>query len=102
MGADFYEDSPLDKPKDPADRPPSLRRSFSRLTTESPKVSLSTKRRCSVGSVLFGIESSAPQKSDFFGDKHGADAKSKATSAFGKRKWADYRPTDQGVPAQLG
>jgi hypothetical protein len=65
------------------------------------------------GSLLFGIESSAPLRKDLFGGTHSAAAKSKDTSAFGRRKWRDFRkngrvtgqppaPICLKVPAELG
>lgn len=55
-----------------------------------------------VDGLLLGIECSAPLKEDCFGNAHGVDAKSKEVSAFGKRKWRDYRGEDEDVPANLG
>jgi hypothetical protein len=66
-----------------------------------------------LGSLLFGIENSAPLKEDLFGGTHGTSAKSKETSAFGRRKWRDFRkngrvtgqppaPVCLKVPAELG
>lgn len=55
-----------------------------------------------ISSLLIGIESSAPMKEDLFGGMHGPDAKSKSTSAFGKRKWRDYVGTGVDIPAHLG
>lgn len=52
--------------------------------------------------LLFGVESSAPLKDDLFGNTHSVEAKSKDTSAFGKRKWRDYRKGGQEVPGDLG
>uniref|UniRef100_A0A7S2PGM2 Uncharacterized protein n=1 Tax=Zooxanthella nutricula TaxID=1333877 RepID=A0A7S2PGM2_9DINO len=52
--------------------------------------------------MLVGIESSAPLKEDVFGAQHATDGKSKEISAFGKRKWRDYRKGGQEVPAELG
>jgi len=57
------------------------------------------KRICT---LLMGIEASAPLKEDFFGEAHTASGVSKAISAFGKRKWRDYRKGGQDVPADLG
>lgn len=68
----------------------------------------------SIGSLLFGIENSAPLKEDLFGGTHNASAKSKDVSAFGRRKWRDFRRHGQRlvgqwpappfckVPAELG
>lgn len=61
-----------------------------------------TRETKNVSALLIGIESSAPMKDDAFGQKHTADAKSKATSAFGKRKWCDYGNGGQDVPAKKG
>jgi hypothetical protein len=55
-----------------------------------------------VSAVLIGIEGSAPMKGNFFGQKHSIDATSNELSAFGKRKWRDYRATGQAVPAEKG
>ena len=41
-------------------------------------------------------------KQSFFGQKHTHEATSNRFSAFGKRKWRDYRATRQGVPAEMG
>merc|ERR1712194_861056 len=41
-------------------------------------------------------------KDDLWGHTHGANATSKSVSAFGKRKWRDYRRGGQDVPADLG
>jgi len=55
-----------------------------------------------VNALLLGIECSAPMKEDFFGSTHLPNAKSKSFSAFGKRKWRDFRKGGQEVPADLG
>lgn len=55
-----------------------------------------------VDGLLLGIECSAPMKEDCFGGSHAVDAKSKDTSAFGKRKWRDYRGGDEEMPGNLG
>lgn len=55
-----------------------------------------------IGGLLIGIEGSAPGKESFFSGKHNASAKSQEFSAFGKRKWADYRKGGEDVPADLG
>lgn len=55
-----------------------------------------------VASILLGIEAAAPLKEDFFGKEHGPSAKSKDRSAFGKRKWRDFRRGGMKVPADLG
>jgi len=55
-----------------------------------------------ISSLLIGIECSAPLKEDLFGSSHGASATSKELSAFGKRKWRDYRKGGLEVPADLG
>lgn len=55
-----------------------------------------------VSSLLVGIEGSAPFKEDCFDNIHMPDGKSKEISAFGKRKWRDYRRGGQDVPADLG
>jgi len=44
-----------------------------------------------INSLLVGIECSAPMKEDLWGNSHTPDAKPKEISAFGKRKWRDYR-----------
>jgi hypothetical protein len=83
-------------------RPPEA---ATRLRLESKDVAL--------GSLLFGVERSAPLKEDLFGGTHGTNAKSKETSAFGRRKWRDFRrggrvrgqhpaPARLKVPADLG
>jgi hypothetical protein len=70
-------------------------------------------RDVALGSLLFGVESSAPLKEDLLGGAHGPSAKSKNTSAFGRRKWRDFRrggrvrgqhpaPARLKVPAELG
>jgi hypothetical protein len=53
-------------------------------------------------SLLVGIESCAPWKDDLFGGSHGTSGRSKDISAFGKRKWRDFRRSGQEVPADLG
>jgi hypothetical protein len=55
-----------------------------------------------IDGLLLGIEGSAPLKDDCFGNSHSVDAKSKEVSAFGKRKWRDYRRGEEEVPADLG
>lgn len=55
-----------------------------------------------VSSILLGIENSAPQKESFFCPKHTAAAKKHKTSAFGTRKWKDYRKGGLKVPADTG
>jgi CRP-like cAMP-binding protein len=55
-----------------------------------------------LSALLIGIEGSAPMKQNFFGMKHTVEATSNRLSAFGKRKWRDYRATGQGVPAEMG
>mmetsp|Transcript_70575 Transcript_70575/g.204536 ORF Transcript_70575/g.204536 Transcript_70575/m.204536 type:complete len:1547 (-) Transcript_70575:129-4769(-) len=55
-----------------------------------------------VSALLVGIEGSAPFKEDCFDNLHTPDGKSKEISAFGKRKWRDYRKGGQDVPADLG
>lgn len=55
-----------------------------------------------IGALLIGIEGSAPMKDDLFGNTHSPDATSKGVSAWGKRKWRDYRSGGQDVPADLG
>merc|ERR1712083_1126030 len=47
-------------------------------------------------------ESSAPLKHDLLGQAHNPDGISKEVSAFGKRKWRDYRTGGQDVPADIG
>jgi len=56
----------------------------------------------SISTVLIGIEGSAPGKRNFFSKRHGVRAKSQELSAFGKRKWRDYRAGGQEVPADIG
>jgi hypothetical protein len=63
------------------------------------RLSWATQR---VDGLLLGIECSAPLKDDAFGNSHSVDAKSKEVSAFGKRKWRDYRRGEEEVPADLG
>jgi hypothetical protein len=55
-----------------------------------------------VGSMLIGIESSAPLKTDFFGKKHGLDGASKILSAFGKQKWRNYELSGLCIPKAQG
>jgi len=56
-----------------------------------------------VASLLIGIENSAPMKEDALsGSKHTAAAKSKEYSAFGRRKWRDFRKGGLKVPAENG
>lgn len=55
-----------------------------------------------IGSLLFGLERSAPLKKDLFGGTHSPNSVSKDLSALGKRKWRDYRPCGQPVPADVG
>jgi len=56
-----------------------------------------------VASLLIGIENSAPMKEDAIGGrKHTAAAKSNEFSAFGKRKWRDFRKGGLKVPADSG
>lgn len=55
-----------------------------------------------LNALLIGIEGSAPLKENLFGHKHGSTASSKDVSAFGKRKWRDYRSGGQEVPADFG
>merc|ERR1712032_1143870 len=60
----------------------------SHLQPEAQSIKLDLSHsRLRISSLLIGIESSSPFKEDFFGGAHGLDAKSKAVSAFGKRKW---------------
>jgi len=59
-------------------------------------------RNVHISSLLIGMESSAPLKEDLFGNEHNMAAQSKTTSAFGKRKWRDYRHLSQPVPAEMG
>lgn len=56
----------------------------------------------SIHSLLIGVESCAPLKEDAFGHAHGIDAVTKELSAFGKRKWRDFRTGGQAVPADIG
>lgn len=55
-----------------------------------------------VGSLLLGIESSAPLKTDFFGQRHGLDGASKPLSAFGKQKWKNYQLSGLCIPRTHG
>jgi len=55
-----------------------------------------------VAALLIGVEASAPLKEDCFGQSHSVDGRSKDLSAFGKRKWTDYRKGGMEVPASLG
>mmetsp|Transcript_8594 Transcript_8594/g.18764 ORF Transcript_8594/g.18764 Transcript_8594/m.18764 type:complete len:1194 (+) Transcript_8594:146-3727(+) len=55
-----------------------------------------------ISALLFGIESSAPQKTNMFGGKHTVKAAKNTLSPFGSRKWRDYRRGGQQVPAELG
>jgi len=55
-----------------------------------------------LSAILVGIEGSAPHRQSFFGGTHGISGSSKNNSAFGKRKWKDYRTGGQEVPADLG
>jgi len=55
-----------------------------------------------ISGILLGIEGSSPGKESFFGGKHTVTAKSQELSAFGKRKWSDYRRGGEAVPADLG
>jgi len=55
-----------------------------------------------ISGLLIGIEGSAPGKESFFSGKHSVKGKSKHLSAFGKRKWSDYRSGGEDVPADLG
>jgi hypothetical protein len=59
-------------------------------------------QRIPVSSLLVGIESCAPLKENIFGADHGLDAKSKELSAFGTRKWRDFRNGSQAVPSDIG
>jgi len=69
----------------------------------SPVTSLDlAKELANSASILLGVENSAPLKEDLWGQSHGVDAKSKPVSAFGKRKWRDYRKGGQEAPAELG
>jgi len=63
------------------------------------KIALETN---TLSSLLIGLESSAPLKQDFWGLTHGPDCTSKELSAFGNRKWRDYRWAGEDVPADLG
>jgi len=75
----------------------------SHLQPEAKSIKLDLSHsRLRASSLLIGIESSAPFKDDFFGGAHLLDAKSKALSAFGKRKWRDYRMPNQATPADYG
>lgn len=65
------------------------------------KISLNWEEQ-RVDGLLIGIECSAPLKDDIFGNAHSVDGKSKDMSAFGKRKWRDYRRGDEEVPSSLG
>lgn len=55
-----------------------------------------------LSAVMIGIENSAPHKESFFTSKHGVSGVSKDVSAFGMRKWRDYRRGGQEVPADIG
>jgi len=55
-----------------------------------------------ISGILLGIEGSSPGKESFFGGKHTVTAKSQELSAFGERKWSDYRRGGEAVPADLG
>mmetsp|Transcript_55836 Transcript_55836/g.120716 ORF Transcript_55836/g.120716 Transcript_55836/m.120716 type:complete len:1072 (+) Transcript_55836:118-3333(+) len=66
---------------------------------EASRVVRQSSRLCS---VLIGIEGSAAGKQSFFGSKHNLTAKQHRLSAFGKRKWRDYRAAGQEVPADIG
>jgi hypothetical protein len=69
-----------------------LMRDFKVLVENGPALS----------AILIGVEGSAPQKANLFGHKHTAEGHSNELSAFGKRKWRDYRATGQGIPADMG
>lgn len=61
-----------------------------------------TQEQQHLASLLIGIENSAPLKDDLFGHSHTTEGKSKDVSAFGSRKWRDFRRGGQDVPADLG
>lgn len=67
----------------------------------APKLEM-VRESVQTSSLLIGMESSAPLKEDIFGSSHGIDGKAKELSAFGKRKWRDYRSASQAMPADLG
>lgn len=77
----------------------SFRLSGPNANSKMTKMSWAEQR---VDGILLGIECSAPMKEDCFGNAHTVDAKSKEISAFGKRKWRDYRRSAEEVPASLG
>jgi hypothetical protein len=55
-----------------------------------------------VGSILLGVERSAPLKKDLLGGYHSPDCSQGALSAFGKRKWRDYWQSQHALPADIG
>lgn len=55
-----------------------------------------------ISSVLIGVEASAPHKENFFGGKHNISGIANEISAFGARKWKDFRRGLQEVPADIG
>merc|ERR1712137_676773 len=50
-------------------------------------------------SLLIGVETSAPYKESFFGNKHTCQATVNTISAFGGQKWSAYRNAGEEVPA---
>jgi len=55
-----------------------------------------------VASLLIGIETCAPRKEGLLGHKHTTSAKPNEYSAFGRRKWKDFRNSGIRVPAENG
>lgn len=55
-----------------------------------------------LGSILFGIERSAPLKEDLLGGFHSPECVQGSLSAFGKRKWRDYWQSNCALPASIG
>jgi len=55
-----------------------------------------------LSALLIGVENSAPGKKSFWGKSHSAKAISGDVSAFGGRKWRDFRKGGQEVPADIG
>merc|ERR1719210_2467847 len=60
------------------------------------------KETNNLSALLVGIEGSAPYKESFFGATHSVKAKVNDVSAFGSKKWREYRKGGQEVPADLG
>jgi len=55
-----------------------------------------------ISSVLVGIEGSSWGKCNLFGNQHTMMGKSQDRSAFGKRKWREYKSAGLRVPAEIG